>query len=101
MTRHEHTEIVVIDGQPRDIDRDIAPLVRALNDAGIATVASCSGHGHRPGSIALADGRELIVVATFDELTMCDAVPWECFVSTAAEVLKRDWRADAVTGGAR
>src|SRR5690606_39841374 len=41
-------------------DPEIADLVRALNAGGIRTVASCSGHGHRPGNIALADGRELI-----------------------------------------
>jgi hypothetical protein len=36
-------------------DPCIEPLVRALNDAGIATRASCCGHGHRPGNIVLAD----------------------------------------------
>jgi hypothetical protein len=42
-------------------DPEIADIVSALNAAGIATVASCSGHGHRPGRISLADGRELIL----------------------------------------
>jgi hypothetical protein len=41
-------------------DPEIADIVKALNDAGIATVASCSGHGGA-GSIALADGRELLL----------------------------------------
>lgn len=42
-------------------DPEIADIVRALNDAGITTVASCSGHGLKPGIITLSDGRELIV----------------------------------------
>src|SRR5690606_22195454 len=40
-------------------DPCIAPLVAALNAASIETVASCCGHGHRPGVIVLRDGREL------------------------------------------
>ena len=42
-------------------DPCIAPLVKALNEGGIATVASCCGHGERNGSICLADGRELLI----------------------------------------
>lgn len=42
-------------------DPEIAPLVKALNDGGIPTIASCSGHGERNGNIALKDGRELII----------------------------------------
>lgn len=42
-------------------DPEIADIVAALNAAGIATVASCSGHGHRPGRISFADGREVIL----------------------------------------
>ena len=42
-------------------DPEIADLVSALNAGGVPTVASCSGHGERPGNIALADGRELII----------------------------------------
>lgn len=47
-------------------DPCIAPLVEALNEAGISTVASCCGHGERPGKIALADGRELFILPGFD-----------------------------------
>lgn len=43
------------------IDKSIAPLVRALNKAGIATRSSCCGHGKRDGYIALQDGRILII----------------------------------------
>lgn len=44
------------------IDACIAPLVDALQKAGIDMRASCCGHGHLPGSIILADGRELLIM---------------------------------------
>jgi len=40
-----------------EVDRCIAPLVQALNDSGIETIASCCGHGRINGTIALRDGR--------------------------------------------
>jgi hypothetical protein len=43
-------------------DPEIADLVDALNTGDLSTVASCSGHGHRPGRISLKDGRELLVM---------------------------------------
>jgi hypothetical protein len=43
-------------------DPEIADLVDALNTGELSTVASCSGHGHRPGRISLKDGRELLVM---------------------------------------
>jgi hypothetical protein len=54
-------------------DPEIADLVDALNTDKLSTVASCSGHGHRPGRISLKDGRELLVmnseqVATVERL---------------------------------
>lgn len=48
-------------------DPCIAPIVRALNAAGIRTIASCCGHGFRPGTIALADGRELLIARDWNE----------------------------------
>lgn len=42
-------------------DPCLAPLVAALNDGGQRTVASCCGHGRRPATVCLADGRVLIV----------------------------------------
>lgn len=54
-------------GRKRGIDGCIAPLVAALNAGGVATVASCCGHGDRPGNVALADGRELLIVPNFAE----------------------------------
>jgi len=54
-------------------DPCIAALVKALHESdlptvpskhnpdGIRTVASCCGHGKRPGNIVLADGRVLVI----------------------------------------
>jgi hypothetical protein len=53
------------------VDSCIVEIVKALNDAGITTIASCCGHGHRTGSIVLADGRELMVT-TFDQARKLD-----------------------------
>ena len=50
----------------KSIDRCIAPIVEALNAGGVHTVASCCGHGTIPGSIVLADGRDLRITQ-FDE----------------------------------
>ena len=56
------------------VDYCIAALVRALNGAGFITVASCCGHGNRPGNIALADGRELIIVKDYDDGRKVDTI---------------------------
>lgn len=60
--------VVVREGTPERHGRDgvwcdpcLEPLVRALNDGGIPTVASCCGHGRGDGSVVLADGRELVI----------------------------------------
>ena len=45
----------------KGVDKCIAPIVKALNDAKIYTRASCCGHGKQDGSIILHDGRELII----------------------------------------
>lgn len=51
------------------VDRCIAPLVEALNAAGILTASSCCGHGETDGEIMLQDGRTLrIGAATCDAL---------------------------------
>lgn len=42
-----------------DIDPCIAPIVQALNTAGIPTAESCCGHGEHYGLIFLQDGRKL------------------------------------------
>lgn len=43
------------------IDECIAPIVKALQVAGIDMRGSCCGHGVTHGSILLADGRELLI----------------------------------------
>lgn len=43
------------------IDACIAPIVKALNKAGIKTRACCCGHGRHEGNIVLEDGRTLII----------------------------------------
>lgn len=58
----------------RGIDACIVPLVKALNAAGLTTIASCCGHGHRPGNIVLDDGREIIIARDFDEGRRIDAL---------------------------
>jgi hypothetical protein len=50
-------------------DPCLTGLVRALYENGFPTVASCCGHGKRPASIALADGRWIYVAdAEWDEV---------------------------------
>lgn len=46
-------------------DPCLEPLVRALNDGGIHTIASCCGHGRLPGNVVLADGRELVIAPDY------------------------------------
>lgn len=48
----------------KGVDTCIAPIVDALNAAGIYTANSCCGHGKAPGRIALHDGRELFIVSS-------------------------------------
>ena len=54
----------------KGIDKCIAPIIKALTEAGIYTDESCCGHGKRTGYIALHDGRILIILdnkKSFDE----------------------------------
>lgn len=51
----------------KPIDRCIAPIIQALNDAGIHTTSCCCGHGKTDGTILLHDGRELIVKAKWGD----------------------------------
>jgi hypothetical protein len=68
MCDHEHREAAMVtiardeSGTPTVwCDPCLAPLIQALNNGGLPTVASCCGHGHRPGTVALRDGRHLLV----------------------------------------
>ena len=65
MCEQGDTVVLRLDAKTIDVDRCIAELVSALNFGGTATVASCCGHGKRPGNIALADGRELVICQDF------------------------------------
>lgn len=48
-------------------DPCLVHLVNSLNASEIKTVASCCGHGRQPGSIALKDGRCLIITRDLAE----------------------------------
>lgn len=63
----QEVELLTINGRVVEVDIEIAPIVAALNAAGVETVASCSGHGVRPANIALRDGREIIIARNFAE----------------------------------
>lgn len=60
--RPVHLDVTSTDGERyvTDIDACIAPMVQALNRAGIATSESCCGHGEN-GAIFLHDGRTLAI----------------------------------------
>ena len=55
-------------GGTRDhgIDPCIASIVKALNDGGILTKATCCGHGSEMGNIWLDDGRVLALFSDWD-----------------------------------
>jgi hypothetical protein len=65
-------EILTIKNKPVAVDSCIAPIVKSLNDSGIETVASCCGHGKRPGNIALKDGREIFIIPNFETGRLTD-----------------------------
>ena len=48
------------------IDKCIQPLIKALNECGMETVASCCGHGNTLGNVILKDGREIIIAPDFE-----------------------------------
>jgi hypothetical protein len=55
------------------VDACIQPLVQAINDAGILTLNCCCVHGQRPGWIALADGRHILIAKDHAEKRRIDA----------------------------
>ena len=65
---------IAIDGNVIEVDFEIAGVVVALNESGIRTVASCSGHGQRPANIALGDGREIFIARNYSEARVIDAL---------------------------
>jgi len=66
MCEHGDTVIMQYDRRPFDVDCCIAPLVKALNDAGILTIASCCGHKNPFGVISLRDAREMLIFPTWE-----------------------------------
>jgi hypothetical protein len=50
------------ESRPQSCEGCLAPIVRALRQAGIRTVASCCGHHGQPPEIMLADGTELLLI---------------------------------------
>jgi hypothetical protein len=55
----------------KKIDKCIAPIVKALNDAGLFTGGSCCGHGKRPGCISMHDGTVLTICKTDPDKMPC------------------------------
>lgn len=51
-------------------DPCITPIVKALNDAGLITIASCCGHDRRPGSIVLTNGIELLIISREESINI-------------------------------
>lgn len=89
------------DGRPTVwCDPEIVDLVDALNNGSLATVASCSGHGEKPGFIALADGRVLMLYSSLEpaEVSLSRPTPsdaglrealdaaWEAYQSTPVDL---------------
>ena len=68
------TAVINLGDKVIDVDSCIAPLVKALNDAGLCTVASCCGHGKQPGTVALVDGREIRIMPDYESSRMVDAL---------------------------
>ncbi len=53
-------------------DPCIYRLVKALNDGGLRTIASCCGHGEKAGVISLADGRELLILPDYETTRLAE-----------------------------
>lgn len=51
--------------EDKAVDRCIAPIVQALNNAGIYTANSCCGHDESDGTIILHDRRVLTISKEF------------------------------------
>lgn len=63
------------------VDACIAPIVDALNRAGLKTIASCCGHGKQPSNIVLKDGREVVIAPDYESARVMDKLfppinPW-------------------------
>lgn len=77
LSREEQMVVVARDesGKPTIwCDPEVVWLVKLLNDGGVPTVASCSGHGYQPPTVVLRDGRVLIVLDDLDALARVNVV---------------------------
>lgn len=63
MCDHQNREAAMVVLDPSTwCDPCLEPTVRALNDSGLRTVASCCGHGTNHPTVALEDGRWFVIV---------------------------------------
>lgn len=53
-------------------DPCLVPIIKALNDGGLPTISSCCGHGSYVSSIALADGRWVLVLPDMETFQAMD-----------------------------
>lgn len=79
-------------------DPEIADLIRALNSGGVPTEASCSGHGEKPGWIALKDGRQLAIVPDLESFKRLIGEAGAALTDEQVEPLFREAKAMPVTG---
>ena len=67
-------EIKLTDGTVRSCDECIQPFVQMLNDFGWQTLNSCCGHGKRPTTVILKDGREIHILPNWYEGRIVDGL---------------------------
>lgn len=70
----EMLPVVLTSGKIVYVDPEIQGIIQCLNAGGFETIASCSGHGHRPATIALRDGREILLLRNFTEARSLDTL---------------------------
>lgn len=89
-TREGHMVVLETDavGKPTIwCDPEIVDLVRALNEGGLRTIASCSGHGEKPfGIVTLRDGRELLVLPDYETTRKAERILSEALIPAEAQV---------------
>jgi hypothetical protein len=67
MCQWDITETIIINNKSIGVDKCIVPLVKALNESGLTTIASCCGHGKQPTSVILENDRRLVIYETFED----------------------------------
>jgi len=72
MCKWGNIKTIIINGKKVDVDEYIVPMVKALNKAGLETIASCCGHGKQPVSIVLKDGREIRIFKNYKDARKVD-----------------------------